>query len=360
MTGRPSAGLRPAGTATGTVLILRALGLGDTLTGIAALRGMRRAWPSSRLVLAGPAHYSGWLRELGIVDEVLPARGLAPLDWPVGATGHVAVNLHGCGPQSHRLLQATRPARLLAFRCGAAGHDEGPDWSWDEHEVDRWCRLVTAAGGRCGPDDLRLPRLAALHDEIVVHPGAAAGSRRWPVPRWRAVVQALVRDGGRVVVTGGPEERERCARVTAGQRGVRDLAGRLSVASLADLVAGAPLLISGDTGAAHLATAYGTPSVLLFGPTAPELWGPALDPELHTVLWHGDRAAIGDPHATDIDPALAAITIGEVLCAVRAQLATTPRTSQLPGDSHAPAFALPALTHHRPPDFGSPDHRSVT
>lgn len=300
-----------------TVLLLRALGLGDALTGVAALRGIRRAWPASRLVLAAPSAYGAWLRDLGLVDEMLPTTGLAPLDWPAGETGHVAVNLHGCGPQSHRVLAATRPIRLVAFRCAEAGHHDGPDWSWDEHEVDRWCRLVGTAGGQCGPDDLRLPRFAPLHDAVVIHPGAASGSRRWPVVRWREVVRALSSDGRRVLVTGGPDERRRCARVAAGQPAVWDLSGTLSVAALADLVAGASLFISGDTGPAHLATAYVTPSVLLFGPTSPARWGPAIDADRHIVLWHGDRVVPGggDPHAAEIDPGLAAIEVEEVLAA---------------------------------------------
>jgi ADP-heptose:LPS heptosyltransferase len=322
------------GTDRDTVLVLRALGLGDTVTGVAALRGIRRAWPAHRLVLAVPERYGGWLRDLGIVDEVLPTSGLVPLRWPAG-TGHIAVNLHGCGPESHRLLQATRPARLVAFECAAAGHRAGPAWSRDEHEVDRWCRLVADAGGPCGRDDLRLARLAAAHDEVVVHPGAAAGSRQWPVPRWRAVVESLARDGRRVVVTGSPDEQQLCAQVADGRPGVRDLSGQLSVAALADLVAGAPLFVSGDTGPAHLATAYGTPSVLLFGPTSPHRWGPAVDPDRHVVLWHSDRVAPGggDPHAAELDPALAAIDVAEVRSAAR-RLLTTGRpshgTAQLP------------------------------
>jgi ADP-heptose:LPS heptosyltransferase len=292
------------------VLVLRALGLGDTVTGIAALRGVRRAWPTSRLVLAAPGWYGGWLRGLGIVDDVLHARGLDRLDWPGG--GHLAVNLHGSGPQSHRVLAATRPVDLVAFRCPEAGHREGPDWSWDEHEVDRWCRLVTEAGGRCGRDDLRLPKSAPAHGQVVVHPGAASGSRRWPAGRWRRVVHALAELGHEVAVTGDRSEHGRCARIAHGVRGVHNRAGELSVPALADLLAGAPLLLSGDTGPAHLATAYGTPSVLLFGPTSPARWGPAIDPERHAVLWHGGRAH-GDPHGDELDPALDEITVSEVL-----------------------------------------------
>jgi ADP-heptose:LPS heptosyltransferase len=61
------------------VLALRALGLGDALTGVPALRGLRRRWPAARLVLAAPPGPGGWLRDLGLVDAVLPAAGIAPL-----------------------------------------------------------------------------------------------------------------------------------------------------------------------------------------------------------------------------------------------------------------------------------------
>ena len=306
---------------SGTVLVLRALGLGDTVTGIAALRGVRRAWPASRIVLAAPSRYGDWLRGLGLVNEVLDARGLARLDWRSG--GHVAVNLHGCGPQSHRVLQATGPARLVAFRCDAAGHESGPDWSWDEHEVARWCRLAADAGGPCDLEDQRLPRLAPEHGEVVVHPGAASAARRWPADRWRQVVQGLVDRGHDVAITGGHGEGARCAGIAAGLPRVRNFAGELSVSALADLVAGAPLLLAGDTGPAHLATAYGTPSVLLFGPSSPALWGPAIDTDRHTVLWHGAFVR-GDPHADEIDPAVARIEVSEVLEAAGCLLSRLP------------------------------------
>ena len=83
------------------------------------------------------------------------------------------------------------------------------------------------------------------------------------------------------------------------------------------LIAHARLLISGDTGAAHAATNYATPSVTLFGPVSPAVWGPPAA-ERHQVLWHGDGA--GDPHGDRLDPALARITVPEVLAAAeRAQ-----------------------------------------
>ena len=336
----------PAGPGVPTVLALRALGLGDALTGVPALRGLRRAFPGHRLVLAAPAAVGGWLRDLGVVDAVLPASGLEPLRWDGGA-GHVAVNLHGRGPQSHDVLRATRPGRLVAFAEPGTGHaaglgtrpgtlpgalpgalpgtgHDGPAWRADEHEVDRWCRLVRSVGGRCDREDLRLAVGAgtpatgpAAGAYAVLHPGAASGARRWPVDRWAAVAARLVDRGVDVVVTGGPAEVGLAAEVVAGlpPARARSLAGTLDLPGLARTVAAARLLVCGDTGVAHVGTAVGTPSVLLFGPTPPQWWGPAVDADRHTVLWHGDPARPGDPHGDAVDPALAAITAEEVLAA---------------------------------------------
>jgi ADP-heptose:LPS heptosyltransferase len=327
----------------GDVLVLRALGLGDAVTGVAALRGLRRAFPGRRLVLAAPAGVGGWLRDLGVVDEVLPTSGL---DHSLGyrGTGHVAVNLHGRGPQSHRLLAATRPDELVAFGCAEAGH-AGPEWRRDEHEVARWCRLVRSAGGDCSPEDLRIPAphtsekrgevgASAAHAgtaaratdpsaPVVVHPGAASNARRWPEDRWTAVARALSAAGHRAVLTGSGDEVPLCERIAAAAGpGVHSVAGRLDLHGLAETVASARLLVCGDTGVAHLATAFATPSVLLFGPTPPAWWGPAIDPHLHTVLWHGTGP--GDPHADTVDPALAAVGVDEVVQAAQRLLAGTP------------------------------------
>jgi ADP-heptose:LPS heptosyltransferase len=323
------------GDRAGDVLVLRALGLGDALTGVAALRGVRRAWPDRRLVLAGPPGVGAWLRKLGIVDEVLPAAELEPIQWrPERPAGHIAVNLHGRGPTTHRLLLDTGPDQLVAFRCPEAGHLTGPSWRGDEHEVDRWCRLLMeATGAPCGREDLRLPAPTDAGrglGDVVLHPGASSGSRRWPVDRWAWLAARLVGLGHRVVLSGGADERELCAAVVdgavaagaprdtaPGDPAIRSTAACLDVAGLAGVVGRARLLVCGDTGVAHLATALGTPSVLLFGPVPPAHWGPAVDADLHRVLWHGDADVLGDPHADHVDPALAAIEPAEVLAAVR-------------------------------------------
>ena len=90
-------------------------------------------------------------------------------------------------------------------------------------------------------------------------------------------------------------------------------AGRTTLSQLAQLVARAAVVVCGDTGMAHLASAFCTPSVVLFGPVSPAAWGPPADGP-HLVLWHGDGT--GDPHADAPDPALLRITPDEVIAAV--------------------------------------------
>jgi ADP-heptose:LPS heptosyltransferase len=88
------------------------------------------------------------------------------------------------------------------------------------------------------------------------------------------------------------------------------LAGLTDLEGLARVVAGAGRVVCGDTGIAHLATAFGIPSLLLFGPTSPAEWGPLTGAPKHRVLWTGTT---GDPHADEPDPGLLKIGVGRVL-----------------------------------------------
>ncbi len=299
------------------VLVLRALGLGDLLASVPALRGLRRAWPDGRLVLAAPAALGAWLRSLGVVDDVVEVRSLGDAAGLLGRVGSpdVAVNLHGCGPASHRLVERLRPGRLVGFACPEVGFDDGPVWNDDEHEVDRWIRVPQWVGGAVDATDLRLPARGERREHVVVHPGAASGSRRWPVQRWGEVAARLAAEGRRVVVTGTPAEADLCAPLAAAAPGIDDRCGRLDLAGLGHLVGTASLVLSGDTGVAHVATAFGTPSVTLFGPVAPALWGPRTDLHLHRPLWHGagTDARPGDPHGAEPDERLLAIGVPEVM-----------------------------------------------
>ncbi|WP_225992828.1 glycosyltransferase family 9 protein [Actinomadura rudentiformis] len=315
------------------VLVLRALGLGDLLTAVPALRALRRGLPGRNLMLATPWPLAPLALLTGAVDDVLPTPDLDRL--PAYGPVSLAVNLHGSGPQSHRALQTLRPGRLHAFAHPDVPEVEGPAWDPGEHEVARWCRLVAGLGCDADPDDLDLPpppRKSPAPGAVVLHPGAGFPARRWPLDRFAAVAAALRARGERVVVTGGPTEtglaREVAARAGLGPGA--DLSGGTSLLELAALIAEARLVICGDTGTGHLATAYRTPSVLLFGPTPPDRWGPPERPE-HRVLWMGRQ---GDPHGTEPDPGLLEISTGRVLDAAVHLLTVPAHTHDQEGAHH--------------------------
>jgi ADP-heptose:LPS heptosyltransferase len=205
-----------------------------------------------------------------------------------------------------------------------------PPWRAEEHEVDRWCRLLSEAGIPADPTRLALPppRLpawfAGARGATIVHPGAASLARRWPAERFAAVAAAEHAAGRRVAITGTVDERPVALGVAERSGLPTDavLAGRTDLAELAALIAHAGRVICGDTGVAHLATAFGVPSLILFGPTSPSTWGPPPGRPQHRTLWSGTT---GDPHANHPHDGLLQITTADVLAelAMLEQLATT-------------------------------------
>jgi ADP-heptose:LPS heptosyltransferase len=293
------------------ILALRALGVGDLATAVPALRGLRAAFPGETLALAAPAWLTPLIDLIGGVDRIVPTPGPLP-------RARIAVNLHGRGPESHRLLAATRPAEIWAFSRADAGHPDGPPWIEEEHEVHRWCRLVRHYGVAADESDLSLTAPAsAAPGATIIHPGAKSPSRRWPADRFAAVARQLRSAGHRVLVTGSASEEDLAVRVAELAGLGREAVPHTDLGELAGLVAHARVVISGDTGIAHLATAYRTPSVVLFGPMSPRRWGPPPGRPQHRAIWHGTRSEPGDSLEPGVHPALLAVGPGEVLSATR-------------------------------------------
>ncbi|MFB9905355.1 glycosyltransferase family 9 protein [Allokutzneria oryzae] len=174
--------------------------------------------------------------------------------------------------------------------------------------------MLAAQGVPADPDDLRLRppgTPSRFPGAVVVHPGAAYGSKRWPPERFAQVAAELARRGEQVVVTGGPSEGRLVDEVvTRAGNGVR-AAGPTTLPQLAALIAEASLVICGDTGTAHLSYAFGTPSVVLFGPAPAEHWGPP-EGAPHVVLTAADLRR-GEAFSDDPDPALLGVGVDDVL-----------------------------------------------
>jgi ADP-heptose:LPS heptosyltransferase len=199
----------------------------------------------------------------------------------------------------------------------------------DIHEVERGLSLAATLGYRLPEgDDGRLsvrrdpgadaPELERPY--VVVHPGASVPARAWAPERHAALVEALVAEGRRVVVTGGTAERPLTARVAGRQPGVVDLGGRVDLVGLAEVLARAEVVVVGNTGPAHLAAAVGTPVVSLFAPVVPAVrWRPF---RVRHVLLGDQGAACAGSRARVCPvpghPCLDGVPVGDVVAAVGA------------------------------------------
>lgn len=146
------------------------------------------------------------------------------------------------------------------------------------HRAVQYMMLVGAEGATqpdiAVPGDAKEAFKAKVGAERItgVFPGGNAPSRRWAPERFGELVRRLAQRDGRIVIFGGPNERELTARV-AGSDAI-DLGGQTDLAQLAIGIASCDLLVTNDTGPLHLAAALGTPTVSLWGAGDPRVTGP--------------------------------------------------------------------------------------
>jgi len=153
-------------------------------------------------------------------------------------------------------------ARQLALvgRVGFHTADERLRFSYAVEDVARLQRAMQEAG------------LDPLRPYFVVHPGASAASRRWPAERFGLAAEEIARASGCVAVFTGDAAESDCVEAARAPMSAPSvsLAGRLGLGELGALIAGAELLVSNNTGPAHLAAALDTPVVDLYALTNPQ------------------------------------------------------------------------------------------
>lgn len=108
---------------------------------------------------------------------------------------------------------------------------------------------------------------------VLLNPGAGWGAKRWPPDRYAVVAKRLRSSGYSVVVNAGPDEEFLAGQISKLSDGAASVF-RSSLAELISLTRRAALVIGGDTGPVHLASALGRPVVAIFGPTDPARNGP--------------------------------------------------------------------------------------
>ena len=272
------------------ILVVSLRRIGDALLTTPLIRSLRRAWPDATidvLTFAGPARIIDGNPD---VDHVIGA--------PERPTTAETLSLVARLFKRYHLAISTQPGdrpiffAVLAGRAHAGLTDtDGPrlghivkahvlDRSTpavpDIHRVEQMLRLADALG-IARVSELVGPSPAASADipsgpYAVIHAAPTFRYKQWTREGWRALAAGLARRGLTIVATSGPDAAER-----------RDLEalwqGIATVHSLtwpgnAALLAGAQIYIGSDTSITHLAAAAGCPTVALFGPTDPRVWGP--------------------------------------------------------------------------------------
>ncbi len=287
------------------VALLRASRIGDFINATPAFRALRSALPDARIdVITLPM-----LQDLaercpsinrclpfpgypGLADQLFdPAKALYFFARMQAEHYDLAIQMQGSGVY-------TNPFTLMLgarFNAGYIRPDDPPGRldaalpiPTTGYEVDRVLAMTTFLGIEPGdrrpelalkPEDMRAAQRlldGAPAPWIGIHPAARDRTRRWPLRRFSLAVRSLQRKfGGTVVVLG--EERDRASSAAALEdAGVTflNLAGRTSLAALCGVIRHLDLLVTNDTGPAHIGYALETPTVVIFGGGDPLRNGP--------------------------------------------------------------------------------------
>jgi len=289
------------------VLLVKPSALGDVVTAVPVLRGLRRTFPAARLSWLVSDTCAPLLAGDADLDEVvLFERKRLGRAWhspaAAGALRRLLQRLHAARFDWVLDLQGLLRSALLAaateapLRAGFADAREGARWFYTQplavtaaHTVDRNIELARRLGVDARPDDMTLTvspagrrfveRIAAEHGLergafLACVPATRWQSKQYPARHWRAVVAELAADVP-VALLGGPGDRPLCAAIADGLGpGVVNLAGWTGVAELVGAIAASAGVVCCDSAAKFIAPAVGVGAVALIGPTRPERTGP--------------------------------------------------------------------------------------
>ena len=326
------------------ILVTQLRRLGDVVLTTALLPDLRRAFPEATVDFlvgdrAAPLlEHHPLISERLIYDRARPARSwrvvrarrfdwvidpqssprTAPLALLSGAPVRAGFGVRGWGwVYTHRLARAGRPTEYVARErqrllemLGVPIAPARTSLSVTPEERARGRSMLESYG----------VSLSAPVAALVLSSGEA--KREWPPEHFGALVEALAPDGVRALAFEMPGDAARIARAIAASRRLVSIATPALRDFMAALTA-CDVLISADTGPAHIATALGVRRVTIFGPNLPAAWAPANDPSVVTVRAES-AASLGrlpsdDPRAVTL---MAEVEPRTVADAVRRLLAT--------------------------------------
>jgi heptosyltransferase-3 len=276
-------------TAATATLVIHPGALGDVLQAVPAIRALRR---TGALAFSGQPRLAHFLQGLGLADTVLPfdGLGLEALFTLDPASPPLVARLHSFS----RVISwvgardALFPERLRALSPDCVITSPLPG---DGSHLTAWQHLLATTGDVAGAEVRPLDMPALWRDQgarvlselgaasgrplLVVHPGAGARWKLWPVEHHARVIEQVIRDtGAQAVIHQGPADRdiaEHLAGILEG-RALRLLEPDLPL--LAAVLGQCAAFLGGDSGVSHLAAAVGAPAAILFPAATRERWAP--------------------------------------------------------------------------------------
>jgi heptosyltransferase II len=299
-------GVMVAADDTRPILIVPYMWIGDFVRGHTVVRVLKERWPNRPVDLlvnrqvAPVVDYMPGVRK-GILWD-LPRKRLAlARQWELAAK--LRAENYGTALVMPRTWKSALAAALAGIpeRIGFVGEVRFGlinQWRWGEKKlprmIDKKCALALPEGTPL-PLEWPVPQLRVTADEIArwraanglgngpavaLAPGSVGSSKRWSY--YAEAARLLVERGLDVWVIGGPGEKSLAQEIVAA---AGPKARDLTTNDLRNGVIGmaaAGVAVSNDSGLMHIAAALETPTIGIFGPTAPELWGP-LNPLAATI-----------------------------------------------------------------------------
>ena len=279
-----TAGRRRPPANSARILVAHHLLLGDTLMLTPLLAKIRERWPDADLAMTVPSAFMPIYatRPYGVRALAFEPKDRATLRalWREPGFDLALVP----GDNRFSWLAAAMGARWIVAFAG-----DRPEYkSWPVDELRHYPAVPTAWGDSvAGLIDGEEPRPYSVADwpaptaaefsrpasrYAVLHVGASSPLKQWSPERWMALAQNLGQTGLQVVWSGGRGE-QRIVEAIDPQQIYFSFAGRLDLAQLWHLLAGAALLVCPDTGIAHLGRIVGTRTLTLFGPGSATICG---------------------------------------------------------------------------------------
>jgi heptosyltransferase-3 len=283
-----------------SLLVVITRRIGDVVLATPLIRSCRAAWPGCGIDVLVFAGTEGVLAGHPDIRQVLTV--------PERPSPGEHLRLLGAIRRRYDLALSLLAGDRPTFYAWLAGRQRvglaHPGWrsSWKRLLLGRWVpcddpeihtlrthlRVAEALGiaplaevtlGWTAGDETRVARLlaAAPGPFAVLHPHPKFTYKQWRQDGWVELAGWLAARGLRVVLTGSgdPEERATVAGLTGRMPpGTLDAAGQLTLSQVSCLLARARLFVGPDTAITHMASATGTPTVTLFGPSDPIKWGP--------------------------------------------------------------------------------------